>query len=447
MDRITTAIADHAASLAFDRLPREVVHAAKQHLIDTLACALGGSRCDAATIARRIAAGGVPALLPGRIIGARERATAESAAFVNGSSIRYLDFNDTTNGGHPSDALGAVLAVAESAAADGQRLLSGLVVAYETAIRLITTMKLRERGWDQGFPIGIAAAAATGHKLRLPAEQIAHGVAITAVATVPLRATRIGELSKWKGAATAFACRNAVFAMQLAADGMTAPQAAFTGRHGVFEQVSGPFDLAYGDEYLTPGVSTKYWPVENNAQAGVWAALELRQKVQTAEIAGIDITCSTGTWREIGSEPSRWDPKTRESADHSLPYIFARAFVDGGISVASFDEAAYLDPALRPLMAKIRIHPDEEIDKVFPGRVEMRIAVTVASGGRHEIEIVNPRGHAKNPMDDGELGDKFRRMAEPLLGKDRSATALELLWRIEREASLGRLYTLLEAEG
>ncbi len=102
---------------------------------------------------------------------------------------------------------------------------------------------------------------------------------------------------------------------------------------------------------------------------------------------------------------------------------------------------------LRPLMAKIRIHRDEEIDKVFPGRVVMRVAMTVASGGRHELEIANPRGHSKNPMDDGELGDKFRCMAEPLLGKDRSAAALELLWRIEREASLGRLFTLLEAEG
>ncbi len=441
------AIADHAATLAFERLPHEVVHAAKLHLIDTLACALGGARCDAAMIGKHIAAGGAPTLLPGRSVGARALATAETAAFVNGAMIRYLDFNDTTNGGHPSDALGAVLAIAESAGADGKRLLSGLVVAYETAIRLITTMKLRERGWDQGFPIGVAAAAAAGHLLRLPSARIAHGVAITTVANVPLLATRFGELSKWKGAATAFACRNAVFAMQLAADGMTAPEAVFTGRHGVFEQMSGPFELVYGADYLTPGVSTKFWPVENNAQAGVWAALELRQKLPAAAVVGIDITCSTGTWREIGSEPSRWDPKSRESADHSLPYIFARAFVDGGLTVASFDRAAYLDPALRPLMAKIRIHRDEEIDKVFPGRVLMRVAVTATDGRRHDLDIVNPRGHSRNPMDEGEIGEKFRRMAEPLLGQDRSAAALELLWSVEREATLGRLYALLETQG
>jgi 2-methylcitrate dehydratase len=447
MDRIASAIAEHAASLAYDALPPAVVHGAKQHFIDTIACALGGFRCDAAAIGRRIAAGAVPALLPGRVVGARARTTAESAAFVNGAMIRYLDYNDTTNGGHPSDALGAVLAVAESAGADGKRLLSGLVVAYETAVRLITTMKLRERGWDQGFPIGVAAAAATGHMLRLPAAKIAHGVAITAVANVPLRATRVGALSKWKGAATAFACRNAVFAMEMAGDGMTGPAAPFTGRHGVFEQLGGEFALDYADAYLTPQVSTKFWPVENNAQGAVWAARELRGQFTAAEIAGIDITCSTGTWREIGSDPSRWDPKTREDADHSLPYIFVRAFIDGEITVASFDEGAYLDPALRPLLAKIRVHRDEEIDKVFPGRVLMRVALATGAGARHEIEIADPRGHPKNPMDDGELSQKFLRMAAPLLPQAKAEAALAMLWQIEREASLAPLFTLLEAEG
>ena len=445
MDEVTRAIADHAASLAFAQIPRDVVHAAKQRLVDSLACAIGGYRCEAAAMGRRIAAGAVPELLPGRVLGARERVTAETAAFINGAMIRYLDFNDTVHGGHPSDALGGVLALADAAQADGQRLLSAMVVAYETATRLIAATKLRERGWDQGFAIGIAATAGVGHLLRLPAERIAHAVAIATVANVPLRATRAGELSKWKGAATAFACRNAVFATQLAAEGMTGPEAAFAGRHGAFEQMGGEYALApFGEEYLTPRVGLKYWPVENSAQAGVWAALKLREALPVAEIAELDIAASWAAWHEIGSEPAKWDPKTRETADHSLPYIFARALVDGGIGVGSFDERAYLDPALRPLMAKIRVHRDEEIDKVYPAKVLMRVAATSIAGRRHDIEIADPRGHPRNPMDDGEIADKFKRLAEPALGKARSEAALEALWNVEREPAVGRVLDLLE---
>ncbi|HXQ53108.1 MAG TPA: MmgE/PrpD family protein [Stellaceae bacterium] len=448
MDPVTIAIADHAAGLDYGSIPAPVVHAAKQRLIDTIACAIGGSRCEAAAMGRRIAKGAVPRRLPGRILGTPERATAEEAAFVNGAMIRYLDFNDTVHGGHPSDALGAVLALADAAEADGKRLLTGMIVAYETATRLIAAARLRERGWDQGFAIGIAAAAGAGHMLRLPAERLAHAVAITTVANVPLRATRAGELSKWKGAATAFACRNAVYAAQLAAEGMTGPEAAFTGRHGAFEQLGGAFELQpFGGEFLTPRVGLKYWPVENSAQAAVWAAMELRRVMPVASIADIDIAASWAAWHELGSEPAKWAPKTRETADHSLAYIFARGLVDGEITVRSFDAAQYLDPALRPLMAKIRVHQDAEIDQVYPARVLMRAKATDAAGRAESIEIANPRGHVANPMTDAETEAKFMHLAEPELGKAKSAAVLDMLWHIERESSLGRLYDLLEFDG
>lgn len=444
MDRITTDIAELAASLEFDRLSDAVVHAAKQHLVDTIACAIGGYRCEAAAMGRRIAEGAVPTMHPGRVLGTDAPATAEAAAFINSVMVRYLDFNDTIHGGHPSDALGGVFALAEAAGADGRRLVSALVVAYEVATRLITSTRLRERGWDQGFAVAIATAAGAGHILGLDAARIAHAVAIATVANVPLRVTRAGELSLWKGAATGFACRNGVFGTLLAAQGMTGPEAAFTGRHGVFEQITGeialePFDAAW--RTLTVGL--KYWPVENSAQAGVWAALALRENLAPADIATIEIAASWAAWHEIGSEPAKWDPRTRETADHSLPYIFARALVDGGITVASFDTAAYLDPALRPLMAKISVREDEEINRRFAAAIILRVKATATSGRVHDIEIVDPRGNPRNPMNDAEISTKFRTLADPVLGQDRAAQALEALWSIEREADVSRLYRLL----
>jgi 2-methylcitrate dehydratase len=445
MDEITTAIAGFAATLSFERLPAAVVHEAKRHLLDTLACAVGGYGCDAAEMGRRIASGAAPTRHPGRMLGQRQRASAESAAFVNGALVRYLDFNDTVHGGHPSDSLGGILALADAAGADGKRLLTAMVVAYETAARLIAATRLRERGWDQGFAIGIAAAAGLGHLLRLPEERIAHAVAIATVANVPLRVTRAGELSKWKGAATAFACRNAVFATQLAAEGMTGPEAAFTGRHGVFEQLTGEISLKpFGDEFLTPAIGLKFWPVENSAQSAVWAALELREAMPLAAIAGIDVAATWAAWHEIGSEPAKWDPKTRETADHSLPYIFARALVDDGITVAAFDEKSYLDPNLRPLMQKIRVLHEKSFDEGYPATVRMRVTATSNAGTTQIIDIVDPRGHWRNPMSDDEVARKFRGTAEPVLPAAKIAAALDMVWSLERAATMGPLFDLLE---
>jgi 2-methylcitrate dehydratase len=112
-------------------------------------------------------------------------------------------------------------------------------------------------------------------------------------------------------------------------------------------------------------VQLKYWPIETNGQAAVWAALELRSKVNHSDLKAIEVFTSKFTWFEIGSEPEKWDPKTRETADHSLPYIFARALVDGPIRVASFNDDAVRDASLRPLMAKIKVIADDTLARKF----------------------------------------------------------------------------------
>ncbi len=128
---------------------------------------------------------------------------------------------------------------------------------------------------------------------------------------------------------------------------MTGPEAPFEGRHGLWEQITDSFELepfgVDGGDWTFPLIRLKYWPVEYNAQAGVWAALQLREKVAHADIARIDMATYWSAWHEIGSEPEKWNPTTRETADHSLPFIVARELVDGTITVKSFDKAAIPD--------------------------------------------------------------------------------------------------------
>ena len=449
MDNLTRQIANFAAELSYEHLPEEVIAAATRFLVDALACGIAAHDCESARIGLRLARGAAPERYPGRILFHGEKSTAESAAFVNTAVIRNLDFNDQYPGGHPSDCVGAFFAIAESAGADGHRLITAMVIAYELFVRISDATGLRYKGWDQGFAIGICTVAGIGHLLRLSPQQIAEAVAITAVANIPMRNTRAGELSLWKGAATSFATRNGVFAALLAKEGMTGPDRPFEGKHGLWDLITGPFEFeplpTAGGPYRSPNVQLKAWPVEYNAQLPVWVARELRSKVDWHEITDIEIGTYTFAYTEIGSEPEKWDPKSRETADHSMPYIFAKVLVDGAISVGAFEESAYRDPSIRPLMNKIHIHLDDEVNSLYPNVVAMKVKATTKDGRTISIFPRDPLGHTNNPMNDQDVRDKFTRTVEPVYGKEKTARTLERWWNIknatdaELSASLGLL--------
>ena len=186
---------------------------------------------------------------------------------------------------------------------------------------------------------------------------------------------------------------------------MAGPGHAFEGRDGLFENVTGPFTLAdfptEGGPSLTPRVQLKYWPVEANGQPVVWAALDLRKSVAPADIKEIEVFTNKFTWFEIGSEPEKWDPQTRETADHSLPYIFARTLVDGPITTRSYTDDKVRDPALRPLMSKIKVTVDDALEA-------MRAADGDA-GGRDDGRRQAAFGRDRRPERPGREPDAGRR--------------------------------------
>jgi len=450
VDNLTRQIADYAARARFEDLPGDVVTAMTQRIVDTLACAVAAYGSEQAEIGRRLALGARPKRYPGRMLGYAERSTAEAATFVNTCLIRNLDFNDQYPSGHPSDCLGALFALAEAADAGGAQLLNSAVVAYELFIRLNDPTNLRDMGWDQGFIVGVSTAAAAGSLLGLTANQIAEGVAITAVANVPMRNTRAGELSLWKGAATGYATRNGVFGALLAAEGMTGPDRPFEGRHGLWDLLTGPFELApfpgAGGGYRVGDVNMKYWPVEYNLQLAVWAGLRIREQFEWHDLADVDIGTYAFSHLETAGDREKWDPQTRETADHSMAYVLARTLVDGSISAASFDESAFRDPALRPLMAKVRVHTDPALDAVQPDTVAMTVAVTATDGREQRFELRDPLGHQKQPMQAADVEAKFLRAAEPRLGNERAAKALATWSNLAQVQDLTAAMSALELD-
>jgi 2-methylcitrate dehydratase len=449
VDKTTQIIADYVTDLEFGRLPESTIREAKRRLVDTLGCAMGGYTSEPAAIARRVAARqqGEPSA---RILGTGARTSMEMATFANGVMARYLDYNDTyisRGSGHPSDMIPACLAVAEAERASGGDLLLAIVAAYEVYTGLADVVALRDLGWDQGLYVVLGSAAGAARLMGLTREQTANALAIAVSANVPTRQTRSGELSMWKGCATAASARAGVFSALLAADGMSGPTAAFEGRHGVWDQVTGPLALGrLGGEGIAFGIertNLKFFPSEYHSQAPLAMALELRGKVRVEDIEAINVQTYHTAYSEIGSEPEKWNPRTRETADHSLPYLLAVALVDGFLKVESFSPERMRDPALRQLMQRIRIEENPEFTRQYPSKLVTEIEVLPRGGGKLALSASYPKGHALNPLSDTEVDLKFMSLCEPLFDLAQREALLGALREIDCLRDLGPVIDLL----
>jgi 2-methylcitrate dehydratase len=445
MDATTEHLSNYACRLTYDDLSPEAVHQVKRTLIDTLGCAAGAFDGEPAGVARRMAsrAQGDP---PARVLGAGQRTSMELAAFTNTVLVRYLDCNDTyaaRGTGHPSDMIPGVLAVADGHKADGRAVIPAITVAYEVFCRLADQVPLK--GWDQGMFAAIGAACGAGKILGLDRAAMGHAVSIAITTGVPLGVTRIGELSMWKGCATAAAIRTGVFAAGLAAEGMTGPGQPFEGRDGLWQHlgVEAPKWERFGGQgepFRITGTSFKAYPSVIHTQGPIGLVLELRPQVAPAQIASVRVATYADAVRRTAAEAEKWDPRTRETADHSIPYLVAAALQDGAVTPATFAPSRIQDPALRPLIKKLTVVEEPEFTRRYPAESCTRIEVTTTDGRRVAAETSHPKGHYRNPMTDQEVERKFRGLASGALGAAGCDRVLAQAWSFESAATLDGLF-------
>jgi 2-methylcitrate dehydratase len=437
VDSTLRGICDFALSVRFDDLPQVVVDKGTGILVDTLGCAVGGRECRAANIARAQAAGTVPGQ-PGAVIGSVARPELELAALWNTSMIRYLDYNDTLISGHASDMLGALVATSTVRRSSGPDLLAALVVSYEVAARLLE-MLVERPTIDRSFSIAVGATAGLTRLLGMTPEATAHALSMTVVSGVPLRASRAGNLSDYKGVASAVSMQRAVSVARLAAAGLTGPSDPFEGRHGLTELLTGeatPLDIQPFGPWRILETRLKHWPVAYGIQPGIEVALELRKAVPASEVAKVTLGTAPFTWWECGSEPEKWDPHTRETADHSLPYAFARAYRVGDVDASAFEEASFRDHDTLDLMSRISVEPDERFGPRVPSITGVRAEVVDNKGDVHVATSVHPRGHYENPMSRDEISAKAQSLIQPALGAATGA-AVEAAWLTPEAESFG----------
>lgn len=452
-DRVTKALAEFANRINYTDLSEDVLKEAKRRVIDTLGCLLSGYDKDATVAARKLALhyqvdGGAT------IIGTDQKAYADVATLANGTAIRYLDFNDTylsVEPQHPSDTIAPLLALAEARKIPATDLLTSIVVAYETSVMFCDAASLKDNGWDHVNYITIATVVGGANLLKLSVEETEQAISLAIVPHAAMRQTRNGEISMWKGAAAANAARNAVFALQLAECGMEGPYEPIEGTMGVNYQVlNRKLDVEKLVEQIEASIQpnrilstyVKNWAVEYMTQSAIEAALTLYDQVESfEEIEHIHVETFQMAFDILAKDTQKWAPKTRATADHSLPYITVVALEDGNIDLDTFNQTRLQNEnTLDRLQKMISIEVTEEMNAGYPDGNPNRITLTLKNGKKLQAMVKHPAGHSGNPMTDEQLVAKYKRLTSDWLTKEQQENSLQALWEFENVTDYTSLY-------
>jgi 2-methylcitrate dehydratase len=455
MDRFEKQIVDYASNLEYGDLGKAAVDSAKERVLDSFACAMAAYDSVPVRAMRQIALQS-SSIHGATVLGTTHVSPVYDATIALGTAIRAHDWNDTylaKEPAHPSDNICAAMAVAEAEKRPGRDLIMGIVLAYELQCRLCDAAALRKRGWDHVTYASISCAAAAARLMGLNPEQIRHALGIAVTTGNYLRQTRIGTISNWKASAFAKAAKNAVEAALYVKHGFTGPSDIFTGKHGLIHQVTGEeFDLAEhmggqdGQEYKIVDTYIKYFPAEYHSQSAIWAAIELRDKIGQdgwKEIQSIVVETSHHSYEIIGMERDKWQPQTKETADHSLPYITAAALMDGTIALKQFDKEHLRNKDLLDLVGKVECREKKEYTEMYGVSFPNKVTVTMNNGKVYSKEIENPKGHPRNPLSRSQIELKFRQNSDDLLSISQQDELIRCIWDLEHLESVKQLMDCL----
>jgi 2-methylcitrate dehydratase len=276
--------------------------------------------------------------------------------------------------------------------------------------------------------------------------QTANALSLALMPNMALEVVRRGQLTMWKGCAGGNACRNSVFAVELAARGMTAPDQVFEGEQGLWN-AAGKFDWPALPEprghFRVADSQLKIYPCEYHGQAPIEAMLAIRDKINPVEVEAIVVRTYWFAWSEIGSEPAKWNPTTRETADHSIPFLVSAALLDGWVDAATYAEKRMADPQLRALIAKVEVIHDKELDKYQPQSVPCRLEVRMRNGERITSSVDHPLGHIRNPAGDKDIERKLTGLTGGLMTKRRVSKLIRLCRELDALDDVSALVSTL----
>jgi 2-methylcitrate dehydratase len=440
MGTIAEQIASYTTSIKYEDIPPEVIHKVKAHLLDTFGCAIGAYTSEPSRIARRMANRIHDCDMPASVFGSGQKSTVELATFANGIMLRYLDFSDV-GGGHPSDHFAPIMTCADAVHAGGKEIILATVLSYEIFGRLMDIAKTRDKGFDDQPVHGAASCAmAAGRILGLTQDQMVQAINLSVAPNLSLRQIRAGELSNWKGCAMANTSRNAVFAALLAKEGMTGPSPIYEGRFGLFMAVTGQFQLpkfgGNGGSFRIMETNIKISPACNSTQNCIEGALRIRPRLPAGdEIIEINLGMPQARREVVGEDIEKWHPKTRETADHSVPFVVVLALLYGAVEVKHYDDGLWRDPNILSLMQKVKTY-------LVDGQASI-VEVKTKSGKKFTESVEYRHGNHRDPLSDQEIEQKFTTLTKNMLPEQQRNELMSTVWDLENLDDASKLMQLL----
>ncbi|MBY0273334.1 MAG: MmgE/PrpD family protein [Alphaproteobacteria bacterium] len=420
-------------------LSKEVIEQLKIRILDSLGCAIGALKGEPICLIRDHIDefGGNPIAC---LIGGGKTAP-DRAAFYNGALVRYLDFMDSylAKGEtcHPSDNLAPLLAAADYAHVGGKELLTALAMAYQIQCRLCDEAPVRAKGFDHTTQGAYAIAAGVSKVLRLDQEKTANAIAISGTSNIALRVARTGSLSHWKGLAypnTAYIATHAAF---LARRGITGPLEVFEGNKGFKETISGPFTIDWPKEDLERVNRTivKKYNAEIHSQSAIEGTLELRAQhgFSGNEVEAVEIDIFDVAYHIIGGgeEGDKKSVRTKEEADHSLPYMVAVALLDGELLPQQYAPQRIKKDDVQNLLQRVTVRENPSLSARFPSELPCNVKIQLKDGQTFRIEKKDYEGFFTRPFSWEDITKKFHQLAEPFASKEIRNKIVQIVHHIE----------------
>ncbi|MFQ5789861.1 MAG: MmgE/PrpD family protein [Acidobacteriota bacterium] len=418
---ISREMAEFAVRLSYQDLPREVVQQAKRFLYDSIGCAFGSMHTKDVNIVRDIYR-----QMGGRqeatVFGFGDRLPAVNVSLINSLMVRSLDFNDIywkEDPSHPSDVIPAAIAVGETVGASMKDVMVGIVLGYEFEQRLCEFAKpgIRERKWHHATLTQFVSPVVAGKLLGLSVEQMVNAIGISGCHNHTIGCPTAGTLTMMKNTVDPMAVQAGVLAAFMAQAGYTGTEAVFEGKEGFMDVLGPEWDTAVmteglGESFRIMACSMKAFPTEALTHTHISTTLKTviendikPEKVEEVVVTTIARAC------DILFDPHKYEPTSRETADHSLPYCVARAVLDRRITTQSFEEEKINDPRLKGIIRRVRGEASQEFEKLFPAKQPSRVTIKTRDGRQYSAYLEYPKGDPRQPMTMKELENKFNSLA------------------------------------
>src|SRR5277367_5217792 len=400
------ALAKYAARASFADLSAESRRQLPIHILDSLACCISALGAIPVNACREQVAdfGGTG---PGTLIGGGQ-ANPIYAAFWHTALVRYVDFMDNflakTETCHTADNFGVALTIADYVGGSGRDLMLAVALGYTVQSRFVDHANFMSSGLDHTAQLAFSHNAAGGLLLGLSEQQIGHAMAMAAVSDASFAVVRAKPLSQWKGLASAQSALGAMNALYLARRGVQGPLQVIEGPLGIDHLLRMKINIDWerqGYEGVVGSTIKKYNSMIHT-QSAVHCMVQLasRNKIDFDKIVSIEAEVSQLAFDFAGGGLYGVDKviRTKEQADHSLPYLLSVALIDGEVMPAQFKPDRIAMPDVQALLKRVSTRPNHEFTEEYPKKMPAKIIVRLQDGRVIEHEVQDYPGLASHPF-------------------------------------------------